>query len=104
MDGYILQSWTTIRGTGTTPVVQTSMSWLDLQQYADVTFFLEVKAVTNPGSGSVQIAYETSPTVDDTAFQAMATLVAAPSATPTVTKVLLSQCKRPVIPTLATAA
>ena len=35
MEPFVLQKWTTIRGTGTTPVIQSADQWLDLAAWAD---------------------------------------------------------------------
>ncbi|MEO6575326.1 MAG: hypothetical protein ABIP89_15880, partial [Polyangiaceae bacterium] len=76
MESRILQDWTSIRGSGTTAVVQSASAWLDAPEYADATFWLDVREVTNPGAGTVSLSYETAPIKDDALFQAMTTIAA----------------------------
>jgi hypothetical protein len=64
MDPFLLTDWTTIAGTGSSSVTQPSTQWLDLPDYEDAVFFLEVKEIT----GSVTLAYETGPTCEDRLF------------------------------------
>lgn len=97
MYGFLLQDWTTIRGTGGATgapglvVTQSESNWVSLQPYQDIIFFLEVREVTVP-TGAITLAYETSPLKDESLFVAMAT-VAALAVTPvaiTPTKVILA--------------
>jgi hypothetical protein len=64
MDRFLLADWTTIAGTGSSSVTQPSTQWLDLPEYEDLVFFLEVKELT----GTVTIAYETGVTCEDQLF------------------------------------
>jgi hypothetical protein len=91
-----LQALTTIRGNGTTPVIQSASSWLDLEGFGDAVFFLQVSEVTPPGAGVVQISYETSPTCDGSLFAPLVTLTASAAVPPVVSKVLLSA--NPAVP------
>jgi hypothetical protein len=76
MDGLLLQDWVTLRGLNTagTPIpviTQGSDGWLDIGDYEDLVFTLDVREITNPSSPNVMLVYETSPTVQDTSFRAM---------------------------------
>jgi hypothetical protein len=66
---YVMQPWVTIRGqsTGVTAVTQSENCWLDLTPFQDVVAWLECKEVTG-GSGTVQMAYQTGPTKDESLF------------------------------------
>ena len=92
----LMQDWTTMDGAGTAASVQARADWLDMAMFGDIVFWLEVRAVSNPGAGTIALAYETSPTSDDSLFQPLATVTLAASATPVVTKVQLSS--NPAVP------
>ncbi|MBS2016462.1 MAG: hypothetical protein JST00_26490 [Deltaproteobacteria bacterium] len=93
----LFQDWIAIEGSGTTPFVQTRADWLDLGPFSDVVLWLEVRAVANPGAGNVSLTYETSPSLDESTFQPIASaLTLAAAAGPVVTKVLLSS--NPAVP------
>jgi hypothetical protein len=67
---YIMQPWKTIRASSVvTSVTQTENCWLDLTPYQDIVAWLEVKEVSVGGGTNVQMAYQTSPTKDDSLFQ-----------------------------------
>lgn len=91
-----LQDWVTLDGSGADAFAQAKEQWLDLGAYGDVVLWLEVRAVANPGAGNVTLSYETSPTLEPTLFQPMATVTLAASATPVITKVQLST--NPMLP------
>jgi hypothetical protein len=80
---FVLQDWTTIRSGGAT-VTQSEHEWLDLAPYQDVIFWV-TSSEASASSGSVTLTYQTSPTKDDSVFQAMATGVTLPTTTPTTT-------------------
>jgi hypothetical protein len=84
---FVLQDWTTIRGgTGVTQITQHEPGWLDLEAYQDITLWLLVTEVT----GTPTLTYQTSPTSDDSLFQAIATAITLTAATtPVVTSVLM---------------
>jgi hypothetical protein len=87
----LLTDWTTIDGSGTSPFVQDRARWLDVGRCGDVTFWLEVRAVANPGAGAVRLTYETSPTTDESLFVALAaSITLTASATPVITKIRLA--------------
>jgi hypothetical protein len=67
---YVMQPWVTIRGQSTvTTINQSADCWLDLSAFQDIVAWLDCKEVSVSGSGaSVQIAYQTSPTKDDSLF------------------------------------
>ena len=93
----LFQDWISIGGSGTTPFVQPRADWLDLGPFADVALWLEVRAVANPGGGSVTLTYETSPSSDESTFVALAPpITLAAASAPIVTKVLLSS--NPTVP------
>ena len=88
----LLQDWTTIEGPGTDAVVQSAPNWLNLEGYRDAIFWLEVGFITAVNT-ELNMNYETAPANDPTLFTAMVPefLITGASATPVVTKVLLSQ-------------
>ena len=86
----LLQDWLCMQGNGTTPRVQASRDWMDLGSLSDVTLWLDVKSVDNPGVGSVVLTYETAPTKDDTLFRAVATITLSTTSTPLVTKLRIA--------------
>jgi hypothetical protein len=92
----ILQPWKTIRGSGTTPVIQDLSTWLDCEGFADITLYLEVAEITVPGAGSVQLLYETSVTRDSLLFAPMATLTPTVTPPPTVTSIRLTESQVPL--------
>jgi hypothetical protein len=90
--GVLWQNWTTLRLTGTTnTVVQSEPLWLDVDDYRDIVFWLEVKQLALGGAGAVICAYETSPSKDDVLFSAMSTFPLGLTSTPYLTKVLSAQ-------------
>lgn len=68
MHSVRLTDWITIRGSGTTPVVQSEEDWLKAPEYADAIFWVEVTEVTNPGSGTVALRFETAPAPFESLF------------------------------------
>jgi hypothetical protein len=71
---FIMQPWQTIRSSSAVAsVTQTENCWLDLTPYQDIVAWLEVKEVSVGGGTNVQMAYQTSPTKDDSLFQAVVT-------------------------------
>jgi hypothetical protein len=64
--------------------------------FSDVTFWLEVRSVANPGAGNVVLTYETSPSADDGCFQPLATVTLAASPSPVITKIPLGS--NPAVP------
>ena len=47
MRSALLSDWQTIRGSGTTSVVQSSDDWLEVGPYADVVFWIDVIEVSH---------------------------------------------------------
>lgn len=87
----LLQDWTTLQGTGAISFSQSAPKWLCLEAYRDVIFWLEVSALTTV-STELYMNYETAPIADADLFTPMVSeVLMAASATPVVTKVLLSQ-------------
>ena len=72
MEGYLLQDWTTIRAAATTTfVAQSELGWLDLLDYRDAIFWLEVKARNVGGGTDLFMRYETAPSKDEALFLLM---------------------------------
>jgi hypothetical protein len=74
MEGWLLQDWVTIRaknsgGTNITSIAQGADAWIDIGDFEDFTFFLDVRELT--AAGSMTVYYETSPTQQETSFQTM---------------------------------
>jgi hypothetical protein len=87
----LLTDWLTLDGSGATAFIQDRKTWLDLAACADVTLWLEVRSVKNPGAGTVVLSYETAPATDESLFVAMAPgITLAASASPVITKVRLA--------------
>lgn len=86
----LMSDWRTIQGSGTSPFVQDRAEWLDLARWGDITLWLEVRALANPGAGSVELTYETSPANDESLFQAMASAPASVTTSPAITQVRLA--------------
>lgn len=95
MHAFVLQDWTTIRGTSGATIVQGEDGWLDLSAYQDVVFWLDCREVTG---ASNTLNYQTSPTRDETLFQNMlaAGITMAAASTPVVSKALLSGAAVPI--------
>lgn len=74
MQSFLLQDWTTIRGTDMAPIVQAKSDWLDLEPFADVVFWVQIAEVSNPGTGSVSMVFETAPVPLDSVFLAIDTI------------------------------
>jgi len=90
--GVLWQDWTTFRLTGATnTVVQSEPLWLDVDDYRDVVFWLEVKQLSLGGAGAVICAYETSPSKDEVLFLSMSSFPLGLTSTPYLTKVLSAQ-------------
>ena len=74
MIGTLLQDWVTIRGDSgagsprVTSIAQSAESWLDLGDFEDLVFFLDVREFTN---ASLKLGYETSPIKQDGSFLPM---------------------------------
>jgi hypothetical protein len=67
VNSALLQHWLSVGGSSAiTSLTQGADLWLDLGDYEDVGFTLEVKAVT----GTVTMNYETSPSIEDASFLA----------------------------------
>ena len=105
MHTYVLQDWITIRGAGAAgppyigpgaTIVQDQDDWLDLSPYQDIFFWVDCREVTT-GAGNVSITFETSPTVDDSLFQAiMSSTNLSASATPTLIKAPMLSATVPI--------
>ena len=93
MHGVVWQEWTTVLLTGaTSTVVQSEPCWLDVDDYRDVTFWLQVRDLSLGGAGAVICAYETSPSKDEALFLSMVSFpLGLTNTTPYITKVLSPQ-------------
>jgi hypothetical protein len=86
---FLLQDWITVRGNSSSVagVTQSQELWLEIPQFADAVFWIDVSEVTNPSSGLVLLNLESSPTCDESLFQPVAGIVGmTPATTPTVIK------------------
>jgi hypothetical protein len=94
MHAFILQDWTTIRGgSSVTTITQGESGWLDLTPYQDLYFWLDVREA----SGTPSIAFQTSPTKDDSLFTAIvAATTMTSSGSPAIVKAPLSSATIPV--------
>ena len=96
MHTFLLCDWTTIRGNNNT-INQSESEWLDLTQYEDLFFWIEVKEVTG---AAVTLNLQTSPTKDESLFATMSanTTLAAGTITPAsgTGKCLMSNAAVPV--------
>lgn len=91
MRSVLLQDTVTIRGSGTTAAVQDAKAWLDAPGFADAVFWIEVKEVTNPGAGSVSLAFETAPAELESLFVAVDSVSAVGvTTTPLIRKVFMN--------------
>jgi hypothetical protein len=72
MYGFVLQDWITIRASAITAVVQSESAWMPFSSFQDMVFWVDVREVTPPSTGSIVLNFETSPTKDDNLFQSMA--------------------------------
>lgn len=87
MQGYVLAQWTTVQSS-LTEFTQDEEEWLDLGNYGDCAFWLEVAELTTPGGGgTVKLALETAPLAEETLFQPVVPDVTlAASLAPTIVK------------------
>ncbi|HTC70880.1 MAG TPA: hypothetical protein VK662_15020 [Acidothermaceae bacterium] len=69
MDSLLLQDWVTIQGAANLGVTQGADFWLDVTDYEDLIFYLDVKSVTTTNIAG--FFYETAPELDDASFVAM---------------------------------
>lgn len=89
MDGILVQDWTTIRVTGaSSTIVQTEGSWIDVDAYGDLVFWLEVRDRRLGGGTAIVFAYQTSPSKDESLFSSLSVFPLAVTTTPYITKVI----------------
>lgn len=98
MEGYLLQDWITIKADPVTSfVAQSEEGWLDLLDYRDIVFWLEVEWRNRGGAGGVSMRYETSPTKDEALFSPMvAAFDLSATTTPDIKKVI--EALNPTLP------
>lgn len=86
MHTFILQDWTTIRGSVTT-VTQGEAGWLDLTPFQDLVFWIDCREE----STSPTLTVQTSPTKDETLFTPMFSAITLSSnTTPVIKPALMS--------------
>jgi hypothetical protein len=96
MEGFVMMDWNTIRGAANSTVVQSEGEWLDLSNHQDVLFWVDCREVS--GATTPQIQFQTSPTKDDSLFQAMVAATNLTTSGVQVYKVILSQVTGAAIP------
>jgi hypothetical protein len=72
---YLLQRWVTVYGDADVPVVfitQDEEDWIEVGDYSDAVFWIDVRDVSLPSGATVQLILETAPTKDDSLFQPVA--------------------------------
>lgn len=74
MDTLLLQDWTTLMLSGTTTVTQGASGWLDVGDYEDLSFYLDIRETSG---GVISFYYETAPVRQDSAFITMTVFTAA---------------------------
>lgn len=96
MQGVVFQDWTTVREDSTSSTfTQSEALWLNVDDYSDVVFWLEVESVVI--GSSLQLSYETAPTKGDVLFQAVTNSVCLLTSTqPVITKVINGQSNLPL--------
>lgn len=72
-------------------VAQSELLWLDVDDYRDAIFWLECKSVVLGGAGAVVLAYQTSPTKDESLFSSMSIFPLGATSSPFIIKVLEAQ-------------
>jgi hypothetical protein len=102
MHSIVSQDWVTIRGQSASEpatITQGTNGWLELAAYQDVVAWLDVRELTLSG-GTVQMAYQTAPSADESLFAMMsgplATVPFSPSVGVTVTTLLKQQLTAPL--------
>ena len=56
MFGFVMQNWVTIRGANNqASIIQQEESWLTLSSFQDIVFWLDVREVTNPVGGGINV-------------------------------------------------
>lgn len=92
MHGVLLQDWTTVLSTSAADsVIQSELVWLDVDDYRDAIFWLECKTVVLGGASGVVLAYQTSPTKDESLFSSMSVFPLSATSSPFIIKVLEAQ-------------
>ena len=92
MYSFVIQDWTSPRiALGVPTLTQSECDWMSFQAYQDIVFYTEVRALDRGGADDVIIAFQTSPSKDESMFKDMAVLpMASGAGLTTVTKVILS--------------
>lgn len=97
MYGFLLQDWVTIRGATTiSTVTQSESGWLDLRQYQDAVFWVEVRELSLSGLTSLSMNLETAPLKDESLYVPMATQVLAAQTQPFVLKAMAASASQPL--------
>lgn len=84
-----LEDWMTARAGGASPgtvtITQSESSWLDVQEFYNAVFWLDVKEATLSGATPiVQLTVQTAPSKDDSLFVPVALFTMAPGVSVTV--------------------
>lgn len=92
MYSFLIQDWTSPKISSAVPsLTQSECEWLSFQAYQDIIFYTEILALDRGGADDVVLAFQTSPSKDESMFKDMATLnMTAGAGLTTVTKVILS--------------
>jgi hypothetical protein len=102
MDSVLLQDWTTARGGAQSilSITQDQSRWLDLSDYGDVTFWVDVRETSVPsgtGGNAVVLFLDTAPSKEEPLFQPLAPpLILAASANPVVARSVLMASTAPL--------
>ena len=95
MHGFVLQDFTTIRGSSTTTTItQSESEWVELSAYEDLVAWIDIREVTLGSGTNVQVNLQTAPIKDEYLFVTMESsplTVTAALTAPSVRKILLSQ-------------
>lgn len=75
MYSFMLQDWITqtVHDSILTGVTQSEADWMSFQAYQDIFFHTEVKAFDKGGADQLVLAFQTSPSKDESMFKDMAT-------------------------------
>jgi hypothetical protein len=74
MHHFVLQDFTTIRGTSTTlTITQSESSWHDLSHYEDLVAWLDIREITLGNAASISFNLQTAPIKDEYLFVNMET-------------------------------
>lgn len=91
MYSFAIQDWTSPTvNSGLGTLTQAEPDWMSFQAYQDIIFYTEVKACNKGGADDVVLAFQTSPSKDESMFKDMAVLSLDIVGTTAINKVILS--------------